>query len=69
MSSSFVPELARFWTPLPMVLLGTPSIMAAMCAFKLPDTKGKPLPETLDEAIELNVRNAKYYAPAHPIIE
>jgi OCT family organic cation transporter-like MFS transporter 1 len=61
MSSSYVGELARFWTPLPMVLLGTPSLLAALVALKLPDTKGRALPETMEEAMELNVSNTKYY--------
>jgi hypothetical protein len=69
MSSSFVGELAKFWTPLPMVLLGTPSILAALTALKLPDTKGRALPETMEEAMELNVSNAKYYSPMHDIVD
>lgn len=69
MSSSFVPELAVIWKPLPMVLLGTPSVLAALCALKLPETKGKALPETMAEAMELNVRSVKSYSKMYSIQE
>ena len=69
MSASYVGELAQFWTPLPMVLLGTPSILAAFAALQLPDTKGKPLPETMEEAFELNAQHTKYYSSTYEILD
>lgn len=55
MTSSFVSELAVIWGPLPMIALGTPAILAGLTALNLPETKGLALPETLDEALDLNV--------------
>ena len=69
LSSSYIGELARVWTPLPMVLLGTPSILAALAALQLPDTKGKSLPETMEEAYELNMKNTQYYSSTYEILD
>ena len=46
----FVGSLASFWTPLPMVVLGIPTVLAGLLAITLPETSGKDLPQTLEEA-------------------
>jgi len=69
MSSSYIGELARVWTPLPMLLLGAPSILAAFAALQLPDTKGKSLPETMEEAYELNMKHTQYYSSTYEILD
>ncbi|XP_071800669.1 organic cation transporter protein-like isoform X2 [Asterias amurensis] len=38
------------WEPLPLVLFGGPSILAGLLALLLPETKGRSLPETVEEA-------------------
>ena len=61
MSSSFVSELSMIWGPLPMVVLGFPALAASCLAASLPETKGKALPETLEESLTIglseNARN------------
>ena len=48
-------ELAQLWAPLPMLLLAIPSLCTAGSVLSLPETKGKGLPETFEEAIELQL--------------
>ena len=55
MSSSFVSELGHIWQPLPMVVLGVPALLAGLQAQGLPETRGKPLPETFEEAIHMGL--------------
>ena len=55
MSSSFVSELSVLWKPLPMVLLGIPCLCSALLSLKLPETTGRSLPETMMDAVELEV--------------
>ncbi|XP_038048035.1 organic cation transporter protein-like isoform X2 [Patiria miniata] len=38
------------WAPFPLLLFGAPSILAGLLAFLLPETRGKCLPETVEEA-------------------
>ncbi|XP_022089884.1 organic cation transporter protein-like isoform X2 [Acanthaster planci] len=40
------------WQPLPLLLFGVPSILAGALAFLLPETRGKALPETVEDAEE-----------------
>ncbi|XP_059089923.1 organic cation transporter protein-like isoform X2 [Tigriopus californicus] len=54
MTSSFISELAVIWSPLPMLVMGVPSILAGVSSLLLPETTGKALPETLEEAMELD---------------
>ncbi|CAG9766667.1 unnamed protein product [Ceutorhynchus assimilis] len=49
----FVPLLGVYWKPLPMVMFGGLAIIAGLLAFKLPETYGKKLPETVLEAKKL----------------
>ena len=53
LGSSFVADLAFIWGPLPLVLLGVPSIIAGFLALKLPESRGRPLPETFEEAVNM----------------
>ncbi|XP_038066340.1 organic cation transporter protein-like [Patiria miniata] len=46
----FVLLLHDVWEPLPLLLFGVPSILAGLLAFLLPETRGKCLPETVEEA-------------------
>ena len=39
-----------FWKPLPMVVLGIPTILSGILALILPETSGKDLPQTMEEA-------------------
>lgn len=57
MTSPFVAELSHVWSALPMLLLGVPSLLTATAVLSLPETTGKPLPETYEEALELQVAN------------
>ena len=34
-----------------------------------PDTKGKSLPETMEEAYELNMKNTQYYSSTYEILD
>ena len=56
----FVSSLAAFWNPLPMVVLGLPAlIFGTLALMVLPETFGKPLPQNMDEALELKNRKSK----------
>jgi len=46
----FVGALAVYWKPLPLVVLGIPTILAGLLAPILPETSGKYLPQTIQEA-------------------
>ena len=55
-------NLKEFWPPMSMVIFGTVSIIAAVLAFKLPETRNDKLPESIDEALKLgeNVRRNQF---------
>lgn len=56
----FVANLAIIWKPLPMVVLGVPSLIAAfLITTFLPETTGKELPQNMAEGIELNKKELK----------
>jgi MFS transporter, OCT family, solute carrier family 22 (organic cation transporter), member 4/5 len=46
----FVGSLAVYWKPLPLVVLGIPTVLAGILALVLPETLGKVLPQTIQEA-------------------
>ncbi len=51
----FVSNLAVYWKPLPMVVLGLPAILFGTLAFLfLPETFGRSLPQNMQEAMEIN---------------
>lgn len=51
--------LKTVWTPLPLVLIGSVTTIAAFLAFALPETTGTKLPETVKEALEETGKNYK----------
>ena len=45
----FMAKLSFYWRPLPMLILGFPSVMAAFLVYFLPETKYSNLPSTMKE--------------------
>jgi len=43
---------------LPMVALGIPTILAGILALVLPETAGKDLPQTIQEADQVNLNQS-----------
>ena len=43
-SAAFIPKLSCVWKPLPMLILGVPSIIIGCLSYYLPETKNKNLP-------------------------
>ena len=41
------------WRPLPNVIFGSLGFFAVLCATFLPETKGKGLPESIEDAIAI----------------
>jgi len=50
----FVGNLAVYWKPLPMVLLGAPTIVVALLMTRLPETANKDLPQDFEDGAALN---------------
>lgn len=46
--------LDEVWESLPVVLFGTLAIVAGLLCLLLPETKGKPLPSTMEDIEKLN---------------
>ncbi|XP_062586265.1 organic cation transporter protein-like [Saccostrea cucullata] len=44
-------ELGVFWAPLPLLLFGALSAVAGLLALILPETNGRPLPQTIDDIL------------------
>ena len=57
----FVGALAVYWTPLPMVVLGIPTVLAGFLALVLPETAGKDLPQTIEEADQVSIFISKFH--------
>eukprot|EP00927_Polykrikos_kofoidii_P065503 TRINITY_DN61252_c0_g1_i1.p1 TRINITY_DN61252_c0_g1~~TRINITY_DN61252_c0_g1_i1.p1 ORF type:complete len:611 (+),score=90.71 TRINITY_DN61252_c0_g1_i1:31-1833(+) len=55
MLSPLVADLSRIWRPLPLVVCGLPLMAASMMTLTLPETRGKALPDTIDD-IQLSSR-------------
>ena len=45
-------ELSRFWGPLPLILFGGFAILSGGLALYLPETSGKPLPQTMEDVTD-----------------
>merc|ERR1712241_127290 len=52
----FVARLAVYWSPLPMLILGVPSLFSACLVYFLPETKYIELPATMKDADELELK-------------
>ena len=52
----FVARLAVYWKPLPMLILGVPSLFSASLVYFLPETKYVELPATMKDADELEMK-------------
>jgi len=48
--AGFVPSLGRIWQPLPMLVLGVPSLVTAAMAMTLYETSGVELPQNMAQA-------------------
>ena len=46
----YILDLGAVYTPLPYLVMGGSSVLVGALAFLLPETRGKPLPQTLAEA-------------------
>ena len=44
--------LEVFWKPLPGVIIGTSCILGPLLVFALPETKGRKLPETIEDVLK-----------------
>ena len=48
-SAPFIPKLACLWKPMPMLVLGVPSVAIAGLAYFLPETKDTNLLHTMND--------------------
>ena len=46
-------SLGQTWKPVPMVIMGTFATMSGVLACLFPETTGKKLPETIEDALNL----------------
>ena len=53
LSAPFIGTLAKYWQPLPLLVLGVPTCIAGLLAGFLPETRGKHLPQTISQADRL----------------
>ena len=67
MVAPFVAQLAIYWKPLPMVVLGLPVLFSSFMVYFLPETRDVHLPTTMDEATQLG--DKKNPNPDRPIIK
>ncbi|XP_078666051.1 organic cation transporter protein-like isoform X2 [Branchiostoma floridae x Branchiostoma belcheri] len=58
MVAPFVNLLGRHWAPMPYVIFGGASIAAGLLALLLPETVGRKLPETIEEAESIGKKDA-----------
>ncbi|XP_054752662.1 organic cation transporter protein-like [Lytechinus pictus] len=49
--------LARIWTPLPLVIYGSVSVIAGLLTLFLPETLGQKLPETIEEGENFGINS------------
>ena len=55
----FLGQLAKYWEPAPMVLIGVPILMSGLLVLKLPETFNRALPQTLKGAKEMEMENVE----------
>ena len=46
-------SVSSTWGPLPMVIYGTSVLLSAITMYFLPETLGKPLPQSLEDLVNL----------------
>ena len=51
--------MAAIWKPLPMVIMGSVAVCAGILATFLPETVGLPLPQNVQEALDISKRQDK----------
>ena len=68
LSSAFVASLATIWKPLPLIVLGSPSVVAGILANLLPETRGTSLPETVEEAVALGEKPERHQNSGYVIL-
>ena len=51
----FVATLAAYWKPLPMLILGAPTMIAGILTFWLPEMKGVELPQNMKDTVKTEV--------------
>jgi OCT family organic cation transporter-like MFS transporter 4/5 len=60
----FLGPLAKIWQPLPMLVLGVPILISGALVLRLPETLEAQLPQTMQNAVELEERNTHNRGPA-----
>ena len=48
-----IESLALIWSPLPLLVIGILATLAFILCFFIPETKNEPLPETIEDAINI----------------
>lgn len=61
--NSWVLPQARFWKPLPLLLVTIGGFIAAWTSLLLPETAGVNLPDTIEEAEEFGVGQSFFLFP------
>jgi len=55
-----IAKLSQFWVPLPLIVMGSSSLIGGILVFlSLPETLGKPLPQTMEEALALDKKKGR----------
>ena len=53
MVAPIIMSLNTSWGPLPMVVYGSATLLSAVTMYFIPETLGRPLPQTLDDLVQL----------------
>ena len=53
-----IAPLGKYWQPLPMTIMGIFAVMAGITAFAFPETTGKKLPETMEDALNIGKKDS-----------
>ena len=54
-----IAPLGKLWRPLPMTIMGTFAVIAGIFALAFPETAGKKLPETIDDALNIGKKGSQ----------